>query len=408
MPRRRGLPPYRLHKHSGQAVCHIGGKDVYLGLHGSEESKKKYEDIVRHYLAEKAKAEAERRVRKVADLTIAELARDYLEFARAYYVKAGEITSEFQSLCAALRPLRERHAECLVSHFTPAHLEEIRERWIAEGVVRNQINKRVDRVRRMFRWGVKKSLVRPDILEALRAVDGLKKGRTKAKERPKVRPVPDDVVDATLPYLRGPVRAMVEIQRLTGARPGEIVILRAADLITTGDVWEYRPAAHKLEHLDIDRVVFIGPRAQQVLKPLLTSDPGKYVFSPADASAEQSRERREARKTKLYDSHVTAQAKKRKRSPRRSPGDRYDVASYRRAIRYAIQKANKGRRANGLPDIPAWSPNRLRHSAATTLRRDYDLDTSKAVLGHTSPEVTARFYAELDAEKARRAMRELG
>jgi hypothetical protein len=56
MPRTSKLPPYRLYRASGQALVHIGGKDVYLGVHGSEESKQRYEEIVRQHLAEQAKA----------------------------------------------------------------------------------------------------------------------------------------------------------------------------------------------------------------------------------------------------------------------------------------------------------------------------------------------------------------
>ena len=38
---------------------------------------------------------------------------------------------------------------------------------------------------------------------------------------------------------------MVQLQILTGARPGEVVITRPVDLDTTGKVWLYRPKTHK-------------------------------------------------------------------------------------------------------------------------------------------------------------------
>ena len=39
MPKRtQSVPKYRLHKRSGQAVVSLGGKDRYLGPHGSLES----------------------------------------------------------------------------------------------------------------------------------------------------------------------------------------------------------------------------------------------------------------------------------------------------------------------------------------------------------------------------------
>ena len=49
----------------------------------------------------------------------------------------------------------------------------------------------------------------------------------------------------------------------------------------------------------------------------------------------------------------------------------------------------------------------LRHAPGTRMRREYGLDAARAVLGHSSPEVTA-VYAEVDAEKCRQIMEEIG
>ena len=57
--------------------------------------------------------------------------------------------------------------------------------------------------------------------------------------------------------------------------------------------------------------------------------------------------------------------------------------------------------------VPRWSPHKLRHCCATRLRREFGLDTARAVLGHTSPAVT-EIYAELDERKASLAMAEIG
>jgi len=46
--------------------------------------------------------------------------------------------------------------------------------------------------------------------------------------------VPDAFVDGVLPFVTPPVRAVVEVQRLTGMRPGEGVLIRAIDLDTSG------------------------------------------------------------------------------------------------------------------------------------------------------------------------------
>jgi hypothetical protein len=44
-------PSYRLHKPTGQAVVTVGGRDLYLGLHGSEDSRREYDRIISEWLA---------------------------------------------------------------------------------------------------------------------------------------------------------------------------------------------------------------------------------------------------------------------------------------------------------------------------------------------------------------------
>jgi hypothetical protein len=47
MPRKRSsVPAYLLHKPTGQARCRIDGKDHYLGLFGSDESRVRYGQLI--------------------------------------------------------------------------------------------------------------------------------------------------------------------------------------------------------------------------------------------------------------------------------------------------------------------------------------------------------------------------
>jgi integrase len=48
--------------------------------------------------------------------------------------------------------------------------------------------------------------------------------------------------------------AMIELQGLTGIRPGEVVILRGCDLSTQEKTWEYVPAWHKTEQKQSGRM----------------------------------------------------------------------------------------------------------------------------------------------------------
>ena len=54
-----------------------------------------------------------------------------------------------------------------------------------------------------------------------------------------------------------------------------------------------------------------------------------------------------------------------------------------------------------------WTPNQLRHSASTEIRKRYGLEAAQVVLGHTSADVT-QVYAERDLAKAEEIMRKIG
>jgi integrase len=106
-------------------------------------------------------------------------------------------------------------------------------------------------------------------------------------------------------------------------------------------------------------------------------------------------------------------ARTRKRNPKRTPGDQYDVHAYRRAIARGVAKANRAlkRAHKGKPGelqlIPKWGPNRLRHNAATKLRREFGIETARAALGHSTLNTT-EIYAEQDEARILDVMQQVG
>jgi integrase len=186
---------------------------------------------------------------------------------------------------------------------------------------------------------------------------------------------------------------MIEVQRLTGMRPGEVCRMRTCDLDTSGNVWVYTPADHKMLHRDRERIVYIGPRAQAVLRPWLKTDLGAYLFSPAEARAERYAAMRKMRKTPVQPS----QRDRRKVGAKRRPGEHYTTRTYHNAVMNACRKAG----------VPHWHPNQLRHNAATRLRKEFGLDVARVILGHSSPVVT-EVYAEVDRDKAIAVMERVG
>ena len=188
--------------------------------------------------------------------------------------------------------------------------------------------------------------------------------------------------------------AMVDIQKFTGMRPGEVCRLRTIDLNMSGKVWELRPRSHKTQHLGRSRVVFFGPLAQEILKPWLRPDhPEAYLFTPELADRIRKQKMRAVRSSRVQPS----QRDRSKPDPARKPGDCYDTRAYNRSIKYATKKAG----------IAPWHPNQLRHLAATNLRREFGIEVARAVLGHSTL-ATTEIYAERDESQARLAMERLG
>jgi integrase len=122
-----------------------------------------------------------------------------------------------------------------VGQIGPLALKAVRQTMIDHDLCRRHINQRINRIRRVFKWGVENEIVPPGVLHALQAVAPLKKGRTTARESEPVKPVPDEHVDAVLPLVSRQVAAMIQLQRLAGMRPGEVVILRPGDVDRSGD-----------------------------------------------------------------------------------------------------------------------------------------------------------------------------
>ena len=404
-------PKYRLHKATGQALVQIDGRRIYLGKYGTPESEERYRRTVAEWLDGCLKPDESYSIAiRDHSLTVTELISGYFNFAKTYYVKNGKPTDELYGLMAAFRPLRSLYGGKVAARFGPKQLKVVRQAMIESDHSRRYINDNINRIRRMFKWAVENEVVSAHVYQALEAVGGLKKGRSAARETRPIQPVGDDRVDATLPHLPEIVADMVRFQRLTGCRPGEVCIIRPCDVDTSGDVWEYRPESHKTEHHGRERVVFIGPKAQDVLRPYLLREKTAYCFSPSDSVRKHHDRRREQRKSPM----TPSRARRRRKTDRsRAPGDRYTKDSYRQSIQRACDRAFPPPEELSDTEIKkwrtssCWSPNQLRHTVGTEIRRRFGLEAAQVTLGHASAQVT-QIYAERDSLKAAAIMGEVG
>ncbi len=214
------VPSLVQHKPSGRACVRIAGRDIWLGKWGSPQAEERYRRVVAEYLAHGRLPAASATAGSSDGPLVNELILAYGRHAKGYYRKDGKETSQLGLIKGVLRLLREHYGLTPTAEFDAARLEAIREMLVRSGLTRTGVNRRIDSMRRAFKWGLTKKLVPAAVFQELAAVEGLKKGRTEAPDPPPVRPVPEADLAATLPHLPPVVRDMVLLQLLCGARPG--------------------------------------------------------------------------------------------------------------------------------------------------------------------------------------------
>jgi integrase len=420
-----------LHKASGQGVVRLSGKDFYVGPFGTPLAKAEYDQRVAEWLA----AGRQLPIEKGAAITVAELIAGFWTYANDYFrYPDGTTTTEISCYREALGPLRRLYGHTPAASFGPLALKAVRQAMIDADLCRKNINRRIGRVKRVFKWGVENELVPPNVIHGLQAVAGLKAGRSAARESKPVKPVPDKIVNATRPFVSRQVAAMIQLMSITGMRPGEAVIMRGMDLDRTGRQWEYRPSEHKTQYLGHERIVFLGSQAQKILKPFLRKNDSEYLFSPSEAEAARRTKMQRLRKTPPSCGNVPGSNVK--KSPLKKPGERYSVGSLLGAIDYACRRAfplpdhllprigENGKRESRKDwearlttaektEIEAWHrdhkwhTNQLRHSAGTKLRKKFGIEKTGACLGQRTVAVT-ELYAEQNMEAAKQIMAEVG
>lgn len=439
-------PSYRSRKGYPQALVTLTDsvtkkrRDYWLGEHGSTESRELYHRVVAEWEANGRRwpnvPPAEMSPSTPGLMQLVELLNRFRKWAEQFHDEG-----EQRSYDVLIRLIRQFYGHTPAADFGPRKLRFLREQMICgddkitpprKAWSRNYINSQVQRIRRMFKWAASQELVPVAVYQSLCTIEPLRRGRSQARENAKVGPVPQHMLDATLPHLCRPVRALVDLQLLTGARPNELLALRACDLEmdNEADIWLYRPGKHKNAFREKERLIYFGPKAQAVIRPFLTGRAtNAFLFSPADAETGRRMTLHAARTTPL--SCGNRPGSNRQLEPRRRPGDQYTPMSYCRAIQYACQKAFPlptalapqqtetlkewhSRIRSKWDDVKAWRrahrwfPYQLRHNAATLLRREFGLEAAQLTLGHASAQITDAVYAERDRAKVVEIMKKIG
>jgi integrase len=384
MPKLKNRPP-KYQKSGKYAVVYHSGKRIFLGLYGSPESHVAYSRLVAELQASPAGFVPEGGDKQI---TISELTADFLDHAKAN-VNSTDYTHYQTVILDFLHKLYGDNFP--VDDFKPKSLKLVREEMIkSRRFCRNTINKYTRFVATVFGWGVENELVQETTWRALKIVRSLPKGHVGTFDHDERESVPDDVVIRTLPFMPPTLRAMVQLQRILGMRPSEIIRMRVGDIDRTrgNGLWYYIPGRYKTARY-VGKIIFpMGKPEQDLIAPYLVGKTSESaVFSPRTAQEERNTDRKAKRKTKISPSQ-TVRDEERAAKPSRY-GEFYTSFSYRQAIEYAIAKGNKI-----LPDsekIPHWYPYQLRHSASSATELMHSDEDAQALLGHRTVNMTKRY-----------------
>jgi hypothetical protein len=207
MPRQAGIPQLRRHRASGQGVVTLSREDIYLGTWPASEAeapsrvRSAYDQAIQEWPARGRRprrttttAESGAVVAGAGGLFVVELVNRYLDFAERHYrPRPGARTNELGNIKGSLRPLLHLYGRTLASEFGPKSLKAVRELMIAgyehprhgpqPALVRKQINGRVGRIIRCFKWAAEEELIPALVWHALRSVRGLEAGPTLSRGR---------------------------------------------------------------------------------------------------------------------------------------------------------------------------------------------------------------------------------
>lgn len=377
---RRKLPGINWHKGKGQWYValdeqqHLLGKPL-PGMRGKPRPQAGPPDAVRAehdaLMATWLRARALPPERLGSSPLILEVWESYRAHCMQRYSK-GELGC-IQDAC---RILAQMYGNEPIADFTASKLEELQTAFVAKGWAKSHVNAQISKVRRMFAWAVLKDLVPKEVWIGLKVLPGLKVSKREKRER-RVKDVPDSLIEATLPRLPERVRVMVQAHRLIGCRAQEIVVMRTCDIDMNADddavspeqrCWLYTPGESKT-----DEQYWIGPKAQELLRPLLNPlNPTAWLF------------------------------------PTRGRGRGcWSTATYRKVIGRACKggrrRVNRSRAKDAqfedLPPLPHWNPLMLRHSAAEEARRQHPkgLEAAQARLRHANMKTSQHYAHDLSA-----------
>ena len=420
-------------------LCHFKPKNlaciwwkrerVYLGPWGSAQAADAYARIIQEIQAGNTAHIQPETPREQPVVRVRDLAAAYEQWARGYFIKRGRPTKYALHIARVRSLLAEKSFDHqLLSGLTVGWLREFRAALVSDRgsrFSRETVNSYTAIVLGMVHWGEEYELTDSGIHDKLKIITPLRRGRPAVsggkvpREGERRTAAPRAWVQAARRKLPPMLRVMVDLQLLTGARPGELCALKPCHLDRTRHaalrVYRVDPDANKTEIHARDRVLVFGPRAMRLLAPWLAGvGDGDYVFTPAKSEEARQRLRRAGRKTPRWQSHGLEAREERRRRRGVIPAadlfaEHVRSDSYRTAVLRACRIAAREQAARGVPEAERcgqWSPYQLRHNAATKYTERLGMEEAKRLLGHASLTTTINYVHTI--KHAERAALKLG
>ena len=292
--------------------------------------------------------------------TVEDIAAAYCKHTETYYRRQdGTPTSEQASIPLSLRAIRDMYGETPVTALTHADMIRVRDTIISWGTCsRTTVNFYMARIRRMWTWALDEGLIPASVKAELSQVQPMKPNRTTLREPVPVLAVPDADIDAVCSVAPSNFADMVRVHRLTGMRPEEVCALNWKHIDTSRTPWVYRPPFFKTQWRGMIRAVLIGPRARAILSKYRDADFDGFPFSPARLIGEG-----------LKGGRNQAASIPTKRGIRE-----WITGTYTIAVRVYCNRVK----------CALWTPNRIRHSFATQVRRDFGIVAASYLCGHSN------------------------
>ena len=306
----------------------------------------------------------------VKSKTVEDVCAAYCKHAETYYRRQdGTPTSEQASIPLSLRPLRDLYADTPVTALTHQDMIRVRNAIISWNTCsRTTVNFYMDRIRRMWRWALDEGLVPASVTAELSQVQPMKPNRTALREPVPVLAVTEADIDAVCAVAPDNFADMVRVHRLTGMRPEELCAMKWEHIDTARTPWVYRPPFFKTQWRGMVRAVLIGPKARTILSKYRDAEFDGHPFSPARVIASGIKLANGCNKRRRPVEMLASVPTKRGIAC-------WNTETYTSALRtYCRHAAIK----------PYWTANRLRHSFATQVRRDFGIVAASFLLGHSN------------------------